>query len=119
MKHFIIRIKPNPTETFIQVQGKQVATSITSSAEGWRLEVTTIKPDGHAAEQAHISMLLPGQQVFNATVQDVISIPSILQNTKATLMNLAGGKFSDKVFENEVLTSIEEINHLLGLFKKG
>ena len=60
----------------------------------------------------------PGGKILTMTIQDLLSIPAILKNALALIEKGEEGNFNDRVTEDECLDSIEELKHLLSLFKK-
>ena len=90
-----------------------------TSDEGWQLSVNCQEDDKKTdREMAQFCFFLADNTQLLFTMQDLLSIPAIISNAKNELMQYAEHKFSDKTRESDVLSSIQELEHLLSLFKK-
>lgn len=90
-------------------------------SEGWQLSVDCTDPEkrGEDRELVAFSFDMPGNLRFSGTIQDLITAPVILSHALRLLETGAEGNFNDCVSNDDVVMSVEEIKHLLSLFKKG
>ncbi len=88
--------------------------------EKWELLVTLREDDLKTErEAAQIKICTGNPQIcFAGTIQDIMAIPAIISNARKELMVFAENCFPSKQHEAEILDTIQELDHLLSLFKK-
>lgn len=94
-----------------------VGANICSTKELWTIQVDCLDKE-QDRELDKIVILMPAGQSFSGTIQDLMAIPAIISNAQGELQKVAAGGV-DATYHDDILHSIEELKHLLSLFKKG